>query len=220
MYLLEDKPIIVEVAYNKIQLPNFLGQSKDEVKKWLNETNEKNGAVEVVFRNVSSSKYSTGQVTYQSSTKEEIEIGSKLTINVCTSQTTAGKPVPNMVGMTETEFINWCQINQVTYRIKTSYHNTTDTGVIISHEKAGTSIQTHEVLEATKSLGRVQVPDFDGKQKTEVITWLNDVNANNAYIQVIYQVEASPEATDEVIGQSIEAGSVDIGTSITIRISD
>lgn len=220
IFLPASEVITVKHALGDVLIPSFVGQSKSEMMTWLEDVNNKGGDLIIDYKSVSSSQYEKGQITYQSKQNEYVEIKSKITVYVCTSKSSKGVLVPNLIGMKTSEFINWCNHNGLSYRVSELYHDTMDNGIIISQNKVNVTLDTSDILKVDQSIGKVTIQNFVGKTKDQVETWLRSVNSKGGRIAINYIEEASASvAKGDIINQSVPEGSISLGTTITITVS-
>lgn len=221
LYLIENEPFFVTFTKGDVLVESFVGKTKTEVMKWVDEQNEMGAGLEITYKSTSSSKFNKGEITAQSKSNTYVKIGEKLTFYECTAvqtQVVSKKVIPSFTNMTESEVINWCGNNQVSYSVLEGYHNTIESGRIYEQSHIG-EVDASTIVKVKRSIGKVIVTDFTSAPKTDVLSWLEAVNLKGGNITVNYTNSPSGTVTvDHVISQS-HTGTVDIGTSITIDLS-
>ena len=115
------------------------------------------------------------------------------------------------------EFYAWADKYEIKYETRREFSNTVKVGEIISFShKKGDTIKNEEAIIITISDGtKTEVPKLIGLSKSEAITKLKNANLNFNFVY-----KNSTTTKDQVLGQSISAGSEVSGeTTITVTLS-
>lgn len=216
--LLKNEQVVIYYSLGKLHVPDFMGKSKEDVLNWVDDVNLKGANITAKFNLDYSSTQTRGSITYQSHYNEVVPLDKLLTFNVSAVQN-QGVQVPNFEGLTSTAFINWCQQNNILYNLTTRYSDSFAKDTVFGQSLTNTYLTKDSILKAYQSLGKVFIPDFTGKPKSEVTLWLNEVNAKGANIQVTYTTEVSTETKDTVTSQSLLETYVNLNSTLQITLS-
>ena len=217
--LLKNEPVVIYYSLGRLHVPDFLGKSKEEVINWADDVNLKGAKIRTKFNLDYSSNKPRGSITYQSHFNETIALDKELTFNVSAVQN-QGVQVPDFSGYSMSSFISWCQQNSILYSLTPRYSDVhaKDTVFDLSHKN--TYLSKDSIITASQSLGKVYIPDFTGKLKSEVTLWLNDVNTKGANIKVTYTTQASTDPKDTVLSQTLKDAFADLSSNVQITLSD
>lgn len=161
----------------------------------------------------------SGNVISQSVTKgTEIKRTDGITVVI-----SKGKPVtvPDFAAMTKDEASIWSKSNNVTLSIMEKYSDNILKGKLFGQSiEAGKSIKEGDTAEVFYSLGKVDISNFTGKTKLDILNWQNEVNLKNANIRLTFtEAYGDKGSFGKIISQSIANDFINTGTEIKVVIS-
>jgi beta-lactam-binding protein with PASTA domain len=197
-----------------VVVSDFSSMKAGEVLQW-----GKDNGVTITLTEDFDDYVSSGYVVSQS-VKANTEILKTNTITVVISK---GKPisVPDFSTMTQEEANSWAKLNNVTLVTQSRYSNNKSQGSLISQDIAeSTSIQTGDEIILTYSLGKIEVANYIGRTKVDIVSWQNEVNARGGNITLSFSKAYGEKGTaDKIIRQSVKNDYVNPGTKISVVIS-
>lgn len=154
------------------------------------------------------------------SVKNSTEIKRTDIITVVVSK---GKPVivPDLSLMTKEEANSWAKLNNVTLTILEEYSVSESMGSFYGQSiSKGRSMKQGDEIKAFYSLGRVEVGNYIGKTKLDMLTWQNEVNEKGASISLRFTETYGEKGTaGKIISQSIKNDTINIGSTINVVVS-
>ena len=192
----------------KIEVPDVKNMTIQEITEWaiknklkLEFTDKYDEAVK--YGNIISIDKEKGEIVEQGTTiKAILSLGNLKMRNFKTAD----------------EFYEWADKYEIKYETRREFSTTVKVGEIISFShKKGDIIKNEEAVVITISDGaKVEVPKLIGLSKSEATTKLKNANLNYNFVY-----KNSTTTKDQVLGQSISAGSeVSSETTITVTLSN
>ncbi len=192
----------------KIVMPNFVGQTKDDVASWVKQQGITTSGIvfkeEYNFDNDANIILSQ-DVKEGKKVKKDVKITFTISLGADPDEKVT---IPDLKNMTKSEIESWISENKLTKaKITTSYNDTYDKDTVISYEVKGvdeedftrSSTLNISISKGPQPTGTVTVSDFVGKDYSDVETWAktNKVTVN--------KVESYSDKVDsgKVISQSI-----------------
>ncbi|MGT2736358.1 PASTA domain-containing protein [Streptococcus orisratti] len=195
--------------FTHVTLPNFVGKSITEVREWGNQHQ-----VTIDLTQKYSTKYDANFIISQK-TKAGKKIAKGSQLGVVSSLGADPEEVlklPDFSKMTYSQAVKWVEKNKAeNLKVSQEFNETIKKGEFIKLDIAN-SVPASEYTRGTKATltysrgaevleANISVPDFNGKQKSEVESW-----AKTNGIEVTYVEKASSTiATGLVMGQSVVA---------------
>ncbi|WP_368654220.1 PASTA domain-containing protein [Ornithinibacillus sp. 4-3] len=204
-----------EVFEKNITIPDFVGQPKEEVEKWV-ETNE----IEMTYEEADSDSVEAGNIISQSEAAEgKIAKRDKMTVVV-----SAGKAivVPNFTELTPDEAaMNYPDLNVT---VKQRFHGEVAYGTMISQSvDAGTKLleSDDKNVTVTYSQGRPYLQDFRGQSEGDLPRlFYEQYKSKGADINYIVKYVDSDEIKGTVVGMGNFNEFVAMKYTVEIRISN
>ncbi len=197
-----------------IIVPSFANTTAAQVIQWGSENDIEINIVEVF------DEYANAGLVVTQSVNSGTEM---LRVDGLTVEVSKGKAVTiaNLTSMTKSEAQTWANQNNVSLVINDRYNNSYAQGKLYSQSIAsGTSTTEGEIIKINCSLGKVEVGNFVGGTKLDILTWKDDVNENGANISIAENQEYGEAGSfGKIISQSISNDTVNTSTEITITIS-
>lgn len=210
----------------KIEMPNFVGQTKDDVSAWVKQ--QEISTTGIIFKEEYNFDNDEDVILSQ-----DVEPGKKVKNNVkITFGISLGADpdekvsLPDIKSMTKTDLEDWISSNKLTKtKITTSYNDTVKEGEVISYEVKGvdeddftrSSTLNISVSKGPQPAGTVTVSDFKDKSKSEVESWIKTNKLTNATITEAF---SNTVESGLVISQSVAANkTIKTGDAITFTIS-
>ncbi|MEI7885049.1 MAG: PASTA domain-containing protein [Clostridia bacterium] len=207
-------------ASDNIVVPDFLTMKSNTILQW----GQDNGVIINLYK-ISDDFISPGSVISQSIAKNTvIKKNSSITVYVSAGATTAVEyvSVPSFQSMSENEASIWAKSNNITLSTSEKYSDSTATGILLSQNIAsGNVIAAGSEIKLSYSLGKIEVASYIGKTKLDILNWQKDVNAKGANITLVFtNGYGEAGSANKIISQSINNELVNIGSTITIIISE
>ncbi len=217
-FIESNKVLTVYHSLGLVVVENFIGKTKSDIIKWKDEINQKGANLKLTFIYDTNTNKAKGTITNQSILDEPIDLDREILVWV--SQTDHGILMKNFGGLTPEDLKLWCDTNAVPYIINECYSETYEEGKLYGQNYTDTYLPKGEYLKINLSLGKVYVPDFIGKSKSDVIEWKKEVNKKKANIEIVFVNSYSLDIVrGGIIYQSVEDQLVDLNSKITITVS-
>ncbi len=162
---------------------------------------------------------SSGNVISQS-VKADTEILRTVSIKVVISQ---GKPVtvPNFTAMTKEDANTWAKTNNITLTIVEKYSDSKDKGKLYNQSIAtGKSIKEGDAISLDCSLGKVQMTNYIGKTKIDILNWQSDANIKYANMKLAFsEAYGDKGSVGKILSQSVANDYVSTGATIHVVLS-
>ena len=209
----------------KIEMPNFVGQTKDDVASWVKQQEINTSGI--VFKDEYNFDNDKDVILSQ-----DVEAGKKVKNDVKITFTISlgADPdekisLPDIKSMTKSELDSWISKNKLTKtKITTSYNDTVEKDEVISYELKGveeddftrSSTLNISVSKGPQPAGTVTVSDFKNKYYSEVESWAktNKITLN--------KVESYSDSIESglVMSQSVDANkTIKQGETLTVTVS-
>lgn len=217
--LLKNEPLVVYYSLGRLNVPDFVGKSKEEVVQWMDDVNQKGASITVKFSLDYHSTKPRGAITFQSNYNDVVDLNKELTFHVSAVEN-HGVQVPVFKGLNVTALTSWCQQNGILYNLTDQYNDVYEKDIIFDQNYNNSYISKEGILNASRSLGKVYIPSFVGKTKEDVHSWINEANLKGADIQVIFSEQSSAEPKGTVILQSVVETYVKTKSTLEITLSN
>ena len=209
----------------KIEMPDFVGQTKDDVASWVKQQEINTSGI--VFKDEYNFDNDKDVILSQ-----DVEAGKKVKNDVKITFTISlgADPdekisLPDIKSMTKSELESWISKNKLTKtKITTSYNDTVEKDAVISYELKGveeddftrSSTLNISVSKGPQPAGTVTVSDFKNKSYSEVESWAktNKITLN--------KVESYSDSIESgfVMSQSVDASkTIKQGDTLTVTVS-
>lgn len=204
-----------EVFEKNITIPDFTGNPKEEVEKWV-ETNE----IEMTYEEADSDSIEVGNIISQSEAAEgKIAKRDKMTVVVSVGEATV---VPNFGELTAEEAAtNYPDLNVT---VKQAFHAKVSYGTLISQSvEAGTKLteKDDKNVTVTYSEGSPYLKDFRGLLDGDLPRlFYDEYQSKGADIKYIIKYVYSPEVKGTIVDMSKFNEFVPLTYTVEIRISN
>ncbi|MDD5603931.1 MAG: PASTA domain-containing protein [Eubacteriales bacterium] len=199
---------------DKITVADFSSMKKDSIVQW----GVSNGA-NIDFREEFNEYISAGSVISQSVAKNSV-IKAADYIEVVISAGPA-VTIPDLSLMSEADASLWAKTNNISITFNDKYSNIHKRGVLFGQSQpAGASVGENSNITCNCSLGLVEVTDFIGKTKLDILNWQAEVNGKGADIRLSFTEGYGDKGTaGTIMNQSVKNDIVYTGSTIDIVIS-
>ena len=210
--------LVSKLVFNQdVNLPNFVGMTKEEAQKEADKIK-----VKLEFEEEFSADVEEGKVISQDPEfKENSKIKEKSTVKLKISKGTELVKVPKVTGMEKEEAIKTLEDLGLKVEIKEETSKKVEEGYVINQDIAeNKEINAGDTVTITVSTGtgitQVSVPSVTGKTENEARTALESAKLK---VTVNYE-EDSSKTEGIVLKQNVESGKkVDEGTTVTITVN-
>ena len=210
--------LVSKLVFNQdVNLPNFVGMTKEEAQKEADKIK-----VKLEFEEEFSADVEEGKVISQDPEfKENSKIKEKSTVKLKISKGTELVKVPKVTGMEKEEAIKTLEDLGLKVEIKEETSKKVEEGYVINQDIAeNKEINAGDTVTITVSTGtgitQVSVPSVTGKTENEARTTLESAKLK---VTVNYE-EDSSKTEGIVLKQNVESGKkVDEGTTVTITVN-
>ncbi len=210
--------LVSKFVFNQdVNLPNFVGMTKEEAQKEADKIK-----VKLEFEEEFSADVEEGKVISQDPEfKENSKIKEKSTVKLKISKGTELVKVPKVTGMEKEEAIKTLEDLGLKVEIKEETSKKVEEGYVINQDIAeNKEINAGDTVTITVSTGtgitQVSVPSVTGKTENEARTALESAKLK---VTVNYE-EDSSKTEGIVLKQNVESGKkVDEGTTVTITVN-
>ena len=210
--------LVSKLVFNQdVNLPNFVGMTKEEAQKEADKIK-----VKLEFEEEFSADVEEGKVISQDPEfKENSKIKEKSTVKLKISKGTELVKVPKVTGMEKEEAIKALEDLGLKVEIKEETSKKVEEGYVINQDIAeNKEINAGDTVTITVSTGtgitQVSVPSVTGKTENEARTALESAKLK---VTVNYE-EDSSKTEGIVLKQNVESGKkVDEGTTVTITVN-
>ena len=210
--------LVSKLVFNQdVNLPNFVGMTKEEAQKEADKIK-----VKLEFEEEFSADVEEGKVISQDPEfKENSKIKEKSTVKLKISKGTELVKVPKVTGMEKEEAIKTLEDLGLKVEIKEETSKKVEEGYVINQDVAeNKEINAGDTVTITVSTGtgitQVSVPSVTGKTENEARTTLESAKLK---VTVNYE-EDSSKTEGIVLKQNVESGKkVDEGTTVTITVN-
>ena len=210
--------LVSKLVFNQdVNLPNFVGMTKEEAQKEADKIK-----VKLEFEEEFSADVEEGKVISQDPEfKENSKIKEKSTVKLKISKGTELVKVPKVTGMEKEEAIKTLEDLGLKVEIKEETSKKVEEGYVINQDIAeNKEINVGDTVTITVSTGtgitQVSVPSVTGKTENEARTALESAKLK---VTVNYE-EDSSKTEGIVLKQNVESGKkVDEGTTVTITVN-
>ena len=209
----------------KIEMPNFLGQTKNDVAAWVKQQGITTSGI--VFKDEYNFDNDEDVILGQSiEAGKKIKNDAKITFTISKGADPDEKvSVPDIKNMTKSEIESWIKENKLTKaKITTTYNETVEKDKVISYEVKGvdeadftrSSTMNISVSKGPQPAGTVTITDFKDKHYAEVESWAKTNKINLEKVEVYNdKVESG-----KVISQSVAANkTMKQNETLTITVS-
>ena len=209
----------------KIEMPNFVGQTKNDVASWVKQQEITTSGI--IFKEEYNFDNDEDVILSQSvdagkKVKKDVKITFTISLGADPSEKIS---FPDIKSMTKSEIESWIKTNKLTKtKITTSYNDSVEKDAVISYELKGvdetdftrSSTLNISVSKGSQPAGTVTVSDFKGKSYSEVESW---AKTNKITLSKVESYSDSVES-GMVISQSIDANkTMKQGDTLTITVS-
>jgi len=209
--------VTVYYSLGRIGVLDFVDRTKAEALKWMNDINQKGGNIAIKFALNTSTNKKRGTITKQDITADYLKVGGTIIMTV--SATNLGIKIPDVKGMSEAAFISWANKNEVAYTIIEHYNDTYAVGKIFEQNHINRSLPSGEILKVKKSLGKMQLPDFVGVDRSAIEDWRDHVIRQGGKVNLsIVEENSDTVAAGKIIEQSL-TGEIPMNTTINVKVS-
>ena len=210
--------LVSKLVFNQdVNLPNFVGMTKEEAQKEADKIK-----VKLEFEEEFSADVEEGKVISQDPEfKENSKIKEKSTVKLKISKGTELVKVPKVTGMEKEEAVKTLEELGLKVEIKEETSKKVEEGYVINQDIAeNKEINAGDTITITVSKGtgitQVSVPSVTGKTENEARTTLESAKLK---VTVNYE-EDSSKTEGIVLKQNVESGKkVDEGTTVTITVN-
>ena len=210
--------LVSKLVFNQdVNLPNFVGMTKEEAQKEADKIK-----VKLEFEEEFSADVEKGKVISQDPEfKENSKIKEKSTVKLKISKGTELVKVPKVTGIEKEEAIKTLEDLGLKVEIKEETSKKVEEGYVINQDIAeNKEINAGDTVTITVSTGtgitQVSVPSVTGKTENEARTALESAKLK---VTVNYE-EDSSKTEGIVLKQNVESGKkVDEGTTVTITVN-
>lgn len=210
--------LVSKLVFNQdVNLPNFVGMTKEEAQKEADKIK-----VKLEFEEEFSADVEEGKVISQDPEfKENSKIKEKSTVKLKISKGTELVKVPKVTGMEKEEAIKTLEDLGLKVEIKEETSKKVEEGYVINQDiSENKEINAGDTVTITVSTGtgitQVSVPSVTGKTENEARTALESAKLK---VTVNYE-EDSSKTEGIVLKQNVESGKkVDEGTTVTITVN-
>ncbi len=217
-FISSNKVLTVYCSLGLVMTENFIGKNKSEIIKWKEEVNQKGADIKLKFISDTNTSKAKGTITNQSILEELVGLNHE--IQVWVSQTDNGILIKNLEGLAPEDIKLWCDTNAIPYIIKECYSDTYEEGKLYGQNYSDTYLPKGEYLKINLSLGKLFVPDFTGKSKSEVLDWMKDVNKKKANVKIDFISGYSSEiGRGKIMYQSVSDQVIDLNSEIVVMVS-
>lgn len=218
----------------KIEMPNFVGQTKDDVSAWVKQ--QEIQASGIIFKEEYNFDYDENVILSQDvDAGKKVKKDVKITFGISLGADPDEKiSIPDIKSMTKTEIESWISENKLTKtKITTSYNDSVKDGEVISYEVKGvdedeftrSSTLNISVSKGPQPAGTVTVSDFKGKIYAEVESWaktnkvtLNKVEAFSTTVESGYVISQSEAANSTM--KTTETLTITVSKGKGIKVPD
>lgn len=188
-----------EIQGDTVITPDFTAMTPGKILQWSWTNN-----VDVELTEEYSDYFNSGTVMKQSiASGTEILRSSKVSVTI-----SKGPPVevPSFYSMSKEDVTAWAKSAGINVSITEIYSSTVVKSSLISQSvNAGEFVQTGDTIKFQYSLGKIEIPDFTGKTRLEVLTWQREANLKGAAVIVNISEDYGEKGTfDKVVGQNIK----------------
>lgn len=217
-YVPKDKSLVVYHSLGRIQVDNLIGKSKIEVLNWQKTINDKSGFVTVDFIYTQNSKKPVGTVINQSIKSDLINTHTTVTFWIASEG--SSNTIPDMTGVDEATITAWCTSNAIEYTITDQYSDIFAEELIFGQNYVNQSLPDGEKLQFYRSIGKLYITNYLGKDKKDIEAWKNDANIKGGSISIIYTLSPTlAYKEDYIISQSHLNNNVKIGSVINVTLA-
>ncbi len=213
--ILKNQPITVIVSLGEAEkVPDFSGMNAGKVLQWGSD----NG-IRIQITEAFSKYFTLGAVISQS-----VKMGSEIVEDqAITVQISLGEPVivSDFSAQTKEEASAWAKQSGATITLVESYHSSIPKGQLIQQNLSkGTQIQAGDEIKLYFSLGRVDVANYIGKTKLDLLAWQTEVNSKGATITLKFKESTGAKGTfGKVIAQSSIDNQANTDAVIEVTVS-
>ncbi|MDF2544164.1 MAG: serine/threonine kinase [Herbinix sp.] len=212
----EDQIVTLDLTDNKelVSIPDFTGLKKSKAIEMA-----KNIGIELLFDEQETMEVKNQTVISQDRmAKEKMKQGDTLLLTIAIN---SGIQAINVFDMKLKDVKAWAIQNGISLNIVECYSNDFASGTLFYQDcNEGDWILTGKTFTVYHSLGKVFVPDFIGKTKTDVIDWRDEVNRKGADITITFLDENNTgKKKGSITSQSITEEETGLSTTITLWIS-
>ncbi len=213
-----DESTIVTLEMKKqegsIPLPEFIGMTKSKALETA-----RNMGIELIFDEKETMRAKGQTVLYQDKKpKEKLNPGDTLLLTIAVN---SGIVAIDTLDMSLNEVKAWALQNGVILNTVECYSEEEPEGTLIKQDcKPGNYIPSGKNFTVYYSLGLVDVPDFTGKTRTDVLAWRDEVNKKGADISINFLSAAESSARKGIItDQSLKDEETERSTTINVWAS-
>lgn len=196
-----------------LTVPNFIKMNRLDA-----EVMAKNLGLTPIFNEISATSSTHNTITGQSlKASEKVTKGSTIRLDVVVNSEVV---IPDLSKFTKTEAEVWAQTNHVTLKFVEMYSEKFNRGVLFNPSKKNKLLLKDEPVIVYYSLGLLSVPDFVGKSKQEVLSWIDDVNQKGASVTTKFTLDYhSTKPRGSITSQSNYNENIALNKEISFNVS-
>ena len=165
-----------------LTVPNFTKMDRLDA-----EVMAKNLGLTPIYNEISATSSPHNTIIGQSvKDSEKVTKGTTIRLDVVVNSEVV---VPDLSKFTKTEAEVWAQTNNITLKFVEMYHAKFNRGILFNPSKKNRLLLKDEPVIVYYSLGLLSVPDFVGKSKQEVLSWIDDVNQKGASVTTKFTLD-------------------------------
>lgn len=211
----ESTIVTLEVDPESILLtvPNFTKMNRLDA-----EVLAKNLGLTPIYNEISATSSPHNTIIGQSvKDSEKVTKGTTIRLDVVVNSEVV---VPDLSKFTKTEAEVWAQTNHVTLKFVEMYHAKFNRGTLFNPSKKNRLLLKDEPVIVYYSLGLLSVPDFVGKSKQEVLSWIDDVNQKGASVTTKFTLDYhSTKPRGSITSQSNYNENIALNKEISFHVS-
>lgn len=213
-----NEDILIYCSLGQIGLTDFSGSTKLVMTDWMTDVNSKGGNVSLNFIPVDNSTKEKGTIINHNYKSDYIALDT--VIDVWISMSTITLDIPDMTGVEEQTFIDWCTENHVSYEIAERYSDDYMEGALFGQEYKNEPLPEGEALKVYRSIGKLHIDNCQNQPVEVFMGFINGANLKGADIEVIYADKTSNNIPKGyVLEQSVTIGYLSCGSTMTVTIS-
>ncbi|GAB6108971.1 PASTA domain-containing protein [Fusibacter bizertensis] len=196
-----------------LTVPNFIKMNRLDA-----EVMAKNLGLTPVFNEISATSSAHNTIIGQSlKASEKAAKGSTIRLDVVVNSQVV---VPDLTKYTKNDAEVWAQTKHVTLKFVEMYSEKYVRGTLFNPSKKNKLLLKDEPVIVYYSLGLLSVPDFVGKSKQEVLTWIDDVNQKGAKITTKFTLDYhSTKPRGSITFQSNYNENIALNKELTFTVS-
>jgi Uncharacterized protein conserved in bacteria len=197
-----------------VTVPDFIGLSQNKATQLA-----KNLGIELIFNEKEAMNAENKTVISQDTkAKRKLKTGGTILLSIAIN---SGIKAENLEDMSLEEAKAWAIQLGITLNVVDSYSDTRKSGKLYDQDcDSGKWIPSNKVLTVYHSLGLVFVPNLIGKTKTDIKSWLDEINSKGAGVRAVYTDDLdTAKSKGTVTSQSVSENLVPLDEKIIFGVS-